>query len=65
MHATLCHVNICSQKYSPSKLNVSIIFIHWRKEIYIDHTEKPTEWPTVWTSINYKEERRHDKMRAH
>ena len=38
-------------------------FLFSNKNIYSDHTEKPTEWPTVRTSIN-QEERRRDKTPA-
>ena len=51
-----------AEKYSSSDIN--IISVHWRKDIYSDHTEKPTEWLTVHTCSN-QEERRGDKMPAH
>jgi len=39
-------------------------FVHWRKDIYTDHTDKPIEWPTSErTSIN-QEERRREKASA-
>jgi len=39
-----------AQKYSPS--DVGIVFVHWQKDIYNDHSEKLADWPTVRTPIN-------------
>jgi len=54
--------NICWKKYLLG--NVSIIFVHWRKDIYSGRTEKPTEWLTECICSN-QEERRRDKTPAH
>jgi len=51
-----------AEKYSFS--NVSIISVHWRKDILQWQHQKNTEWLTVHTCTN-QEERRHDKTPAH
>jgi len=51
-----------AEKYLAS--DVSIISVHWRKDIYSGRTEKPTEWMTEFICTN-QEERRHDKTPAH
>ena len=45
--------NVFSGTLNPAQSanDVGIIFVHWRKDIYSGHTEKPAEWPTVRTSI--------------
>jgi len=58
-HARLGHSKHVAQKYSPN--NVSIIFIHWRKDIYRERT-KNTRIMTI--SIN-QEQKRRDKMSMH
>jgi len=51
-----------SGKYLPS--DVSIISVHWWKDIYSSCTEKPTEWLTECICSNQEQRRRH-KMPAH
>jgi len=51
-----------AQKYPPN--DVSIIFVHWQKDVCSGHAENPTEWPVVCTSIN-QEERRCDETPMH
>ena len=41
-------------KYLPS--DVSIISVHWRKDIYSGRTEKPTEWLTECIYSNQKKD---------
>jgi len=53
--------NICL-KYLLS--DVSIIFVHWRKDITVAAPKKATEWPTECICSN-QEERRRDKTPAH
>jgi len=58
LHTKTLSFDTVAQKYSP------VIFVHWWKDIYSDHTTKPAEWPTVHISIN-EEERRRDRMPAY
>jgi len=51
-----------AEKYLPS--DVSIISVHWQKDIYSGRTENPIEWLTECICIN-QEERRRDKTPAH